>query len=167
VPEVPQHGFLDEAFMIDFQQGDRRFIFRIAGVVLDRGRVLLVTAEGIDFWFLPGGRAEFLEPSEETLRREMREEIGTRIKVGRLLWVVENFFGNGCHEIGFYYNMDLTKNSHLRRLESFPGNEESQKLTFKWHQLNELDKIRLLPWFLQTELTLLPTYTKHIVHHDS
>ena len=43
------------------------------------------------------------ETAEETLKREMREEMQTDITVQRLLWVVENFFqhgGKAFHELG-------------------------------------------------------------------
>jgi 8-oxo-dGTP pyrophosphatase MutT (NUDIX family) len=161
--------------LITFDEGSLRFVYRVAGVAIDKGRVLLETVGGQDFWFLPGGRGEFLEPSQETLRREMIEEIHTRVKVGRLLWVVENFFsgkdlitaqGMSVHEIGFYFLMELPKNSRLRRLETFPGDEEGFEVTFGWHRLDKLKKIRVLPSFLQTELKRIPDGTKHIVHQD-
>src|SRR3972149_1738715 len=94
--EIFEYGLLDEerlkVAMITFDEGKLRFVYRVAGVAIDKGRVLLETVGGQDFWFLPGGRGEFLEPSKETLRREIIEEIGARVKVVRLLWVVENFF---------------------------------------------------------------------------
>jgi len=177
--EVFEYGFLDEerlkVAMITFDEGSLRFVYRVAGVAKDKGRVLLETVGGQDFWFLPGGRGEFLEPSRETLRREMIEEIGTKVKVGRLLWVVENFFGGkdlitaqgmSVHEIGFYFLMELPRNSLLRKLETFPGEDNGFKITFKWHRLEDLKKIRVLPSFLQTELKRIPDGPKHIIHQD-
>ena len=72
--------------MITFDGGPARFNFRVVGVALDRerGRALLHRAEHDDFWSLPGGRAELLEPAEATLRREMREELGVEVAVERL-----------------------------------------------------------------------------------
>ncbi len=50
------------------------------------------------------------ETSAETLQREMVEELGVAVEVGRLLWVVENFFDfekRHWHELGFYYLMTV------------------------------------------------------------
>jgi ADP-ribose pyrophosphatase YjhB (NUDIX family) len=58
---------------------------------------------------LPGGRVEALETTSDALRREMKEEIGQTIEVGRLLWVVENFFnlqGTPYHEFKVTFNSD-------------------------------------------------------------
>ena len=88
--------------MITLAHGDYSFNYRIVGVALHDGHVLLHRGESEDFWTLPGGRAELGEPAEETLRREMREELGVEVEVERLLWVVENFFsyqGRSWHEL--------------------------------------------------------------------
>ena len=52
------------------------FNYRVAGIALSEGRLLLHTSDRDDFWSLPGGRCEFGETSAEALVREMREELG-------------------------------------------------------------------------------------------
>ena len=47
--------------MITFDDNGIRFTNRIIGIALDRGRVLLHRTDDMDFWALPGGRAELLE----------------------------------------------------------------------------------------------------------
>lgn len=78
--------------MIRFDQGDHRFNFRAVGVAVYHDKVLLHQAEGDSFWSLPGGRVEFGEAAEQTLLREMREELDVEVEIVRLLWLVENFF---------------------------------------------------------------------------
>jgi len=157
--------------VITFNEGKVRFHYRAAGVALSGNRVLLHRGEKDDFWSLPGGRVELLEPSEDTLRREMLEELGIEIHVGRLLWVVENFFEYGDeshHELGLYFLMMLPQDSPLYwQSEPFIGDEEGIKLIFSWHQLDELDKIALYPTFLRDALRSLPEATLHIVHIDA
>jgi ADP-ribose pyrophosphatase YjhB (NUDIX family) len=70
--------------MITWDSGRARFNYRVAGIALDGDRVLLVRADGYDFWFMPGGRGELLEPARDTLRREMRAELGVAVEVGRV-----------------------------------------------------------------------------------
>src|SRR5690606_33744841 len=89
---------------------ERIFQMRVAGLGFCDGHLLVHRAVHETFWTLPGGRAEFGEDSAQTLRREMMEELGVEVTVGRLLWVVENFFsyeGSDWHELGFYYLMEL------------------------------------------------------------
>lgn len=78
--------------MIAFEEGEVRFHYRVVGIALNGNRVLLHRAENDDFWTLPGGRVELLEPAHDVLKREMREELEIEIHVERLVWVVENFF---------------------------------------------------------------------------
>ena len=102
--------------LIRFEEGERRFQCRVAGLAVDGARVLLHHAAFEDFWTFPGGRAELGEPLAEGLRREMREELETEVTVERLLWVVENFFtydGKAYHELGFYFLMTLPPGSSL------------------------------------------------------
>ncbi len=64
--------------------------FRIGVFALifdEEGRVLLALRGDIDWWNLPGGGMEIGETLEEALRREVREETGLEVQVGRLVGV--------------------------------------------------------------------------------
>jgi 8-oxo-dGTP pyrophosphatase MutT (NUDIX family) len=156
--------------MITFTRGAKRFNLRIVGIAIEDGRVLLHQFEGDDFWALPGGRGELLEPANETLRREMQEELGIEVDVVRLLWLVENFFeyqGLQYHELGLYFLMHLPPDWPLRTSETpFAGHEGHLRLTFRWFPLDELEQIVLVPSFLPTALQDLPTTVQHVVHDD-
>lgn len=155
--------------MITFDEGRIRFTNRIVGIALDRGRVLLHRTDDMDFWALPGGRAELLEPSPETLAREMREEIEEDVKVDRLLWLAENFFEyelRAYHEIGFYFLMHLPPASPLRDQTTFTGREGNMPVHFEWHPIDTLDSVALFPTFLRTGLKSIPTHIVHIIHTD-
>lgn len=157
--------------MITFDGGDIRFACRVAGIALHEGRVLLHRAEDDDFWALPGGRAELLEPSPETLRREMLEELGAQVVVERLLWVVENFFvyrERRFHELGLYFLMRFSPSSPVLRhcTEPFDGYEGHIRLIYQWFPVADLAQMRVYPSFLRQELGNLPTTTQHVVHTD-
>ena len=156
--------------MITFDEGKARFNYRVVAVASEGNRVLVHRAEGDDFWTLPGGRGELLEPAKETLRREMREELGVEVDVGRLVWVVENFFEYekmSYHELALYFLISLPENSPLYEEDEFPGDEEGVKLIFKWFPLDELEGIRLYPTFLRQALKAIPEAPEYIVHTDS
>jgi len=153
--------------MITFQRDSAKFTYRVAGVVVHQERVLLMSGKEIDFWFLPGGRAELGETAADTLKREMYEELGVTIQVGRLLWVAENFFShNGLeqHEVGFYFLMTLPPDSKLlAKSAPMPVVEPGANLFCQWHTLSSVIDLPLYPVFLRSALQALPPYPVHIV----
>lgn len=160
--------------MIEFDQEGVRFNYRVGAIIFDEGRVLLqsVPYEEDCFWCLPGGRAELLEPAEETVRREMLEEISEEVRVERLVWVMENFFdhrGRTYHELGLYFLAELPSDSPLRgRREPFVGYEtDGSEITFEWHDLARLAELPLHPTFFRTALAALPATTEYVLHRDS
>jgi ADP-ribose pyrophosphatase YjhB (NUDIX family) len=160
--------------MITFQDRTSAFTYRIAGIALDRGRVLAHTEPQIEnpHWALPGGRGELGEPSIETLRREMAEELGLSAQVGRLVWVAENFYddkGLNYHEVGLYFLMTFPDAPHFYAQEGmFPGGGfDSAHLLFQWLPLDILDSLPLYPSFLRRGLRALPAETTHIIHRDT
>ena len=89
---------------------------------------------------LLGGHVEFGERAEETLRREMREELGADIEVLARFEVIENIFtyeGRAYHEIVFIHHarfLDdaMTRREDLRNLEA--DNDE----IFRWLPIEEV-----------------------------
>src|SRR5207249_3815375 len=81
--------------MLVFDRGEQRFCYRVAAVIVDRGRVLIqLVEEGPDtsetpFYCLPGGRVEHGETALECIAREMREELEEEVQVERPLWRAE------------------------------------------------------------------------------
>lgn len=65
---------------------------RVTGVLIEDDQILLLnqdtgTGRG---WSLPGGKVEQREPLGAALAREMREETGLQVEVGRLLYVCDH-----------------------------------------------------------------------------
>ena len=158
--------------MIRFDQGNRRFNYRVVGVAIHNDSVLLHRADHEPFWTLPGGRAEHGETAEATIRREMREELATEIDVIRLLWLVENFFdyeGLHYHEIALYFLIRFPPGSAPVSVEAFDAADAGVPLRFTWFPIlrRELADLPLLPGFLPEALTDLPTSVLHIVQRDT
>ncbi len=156
--------------MSDTASRKKRFIYRVAGVCVHEGHVLLHREESGDFWALPGGRPEFCETSSAALEREMREEIDVDVEVGRLLWVMEHFFrhaGRRFHELGFYYEMHLPADpKFLDVMHEFTGTEGQTTLIFRWFPIEDLTTIRFYPVFFRSALTHLPSSPQHVVTVD-
>jgi len=175
---------MDERVLITFERGDRRFNLRAVAVILDKEqrRVVIHRASHEDFWALPGGRVELGESAAEALVREMREEMGVEVEVGRLLWVVEGFvtfLERHWHEISFYFLAALPSDCPLYNQAKWSGLEEgiedffmpeelrgttnNLELLFEWHDIDHLHDVNLFPRFMQDALLTLPTGVQHVV----
>ncbi len=55
--------------------------YRVAGIMVKDGKVLLQADEFNDFWTTPGGGIKMFESSEEALKREFQEELEADITV--------------------------------------------------------------------------------------
>ncbi|MFE5860207.1 NUDIX domain-containing protein [Streptomyces virginiae] len=64
---------------------------RVTGIVIEDGQILLLDqdTDGDRSWSLPGGKVEPGETLEQALKREMLEETGVEVEVGRLLYVCD------------------------------------------------------------------------------
>ena len=155
--------------MLSFDQGNLRFSYRAVAVLLQENQVLIHKSLKDNFWALPGGRVEFNEPANETIKREMQEELGIDVCVERLLWVVDSFFDyneKSYHELGLYFLISSENTFPLyRETEAFAGIEKDKNLIFKWQEIHTLNDIELHPKFLQSSLKDLPQLSEYIVHY--
>ena len=155
--------------MITFMRGNTKFTYRIAGVAIHDGYVLLQRAEDGSEWFVPGGRAELLETAQDGLRREMREELHVDIHVERMLYVVENFFSVGDiphHELGLYFSVSFLDESMYDKQRTFPVMDANMPFIFQWIPLHTLETVVVYPLCLQKALQSSDETTQHIVHFD-
>lgn len=67
-----------------FKTDDFVFSYRVAGICVQNGKVLLQKPTNDPGYAFPGGHVAFNETNAETLIREFREEIGAQIEVGPL-----------------------------------------------------------------------------------
>lgn len=151
--------------MIHFRQGQSRFNFRSAAIIIDEGHILLHTSKNDDFWSLPGGRVEFFEHSDDTLVREIEEETGLKAVVQRHLWYIENFFeydGNKYHEISNCFLMNLDTPQAIPKDKEFSGVEEDSPLIFKWFPIEDAKQLTIYPEFLKERLSDLPNHLEFI-----
>ncbi len=52
---------------------------RVGAVIIQDGKILLVTGHDMDLYWTPGGRIEDGEDHKTTLRRELQEELGVEL----------------------------------------------------------------------------------------
>ena len=158
--------------MLSFDLSGRRFQMRAVAIIRHDDHVLLHKATHETFWSLPGGRVEFGEAAAETLEREIAEELDCASTIGPLRFLVENFFaynGEACHEIGWYYEAELTTD--------FPFvtdgichrfSEGAYDLEFRWVRCDAetFGDYRLLPPMLPAQLCDLTPGFRHIIERE-
>jgi ADP-ribose pyrophosphatase YjhB (NUDIX family) len=155
---------------IYFKTNQGIFSYRVGGILIRDGKVLLQRTTDDPGYAIPGGHVNFGEVSEKALIREFKEEIAADILPTRLLWIGENFFSIGekdCHQLCLYYLVALCDESQ------FPANEifyaldaierEPCKLIFSWVRLNDLEKIELYPITIKEKLINLSDQIEHYV----
>jgi 8-oxo-dGTP pyrophosphatase MutT (NUDIX family) len=105
---------------------------RIQALALVRRGDRILVEKGRDevkdetFFRLLGGTVEFGETGAETLRRELREELGAEADVGGLVATIENLFtyeGQAAHEICLVYECRL--GDDLYALDEWDALEET------------------------------------------
>ncbi len=87
-----------------------------------------------DWWEFPGGKMEPGETPEEALKREIREELSTEIRVDELLCTVEYDYPKFALTLHCYLCSLVTEALHLNEHEAA-----------RWLANDELDSVKWLP----------------------
>lgn len=156
--------------MISFDTTSHRFNLRAVAVIKTQDHVLLHKLDGDDYWSLPGGRVEAGEDAATAVAREMREELDLSVKVGPLLWIVENFFtgsGRPHHEVGLYFATEIPADARILDVEArHEGREQGRRLEFVWFKRKELASHDVRPAFLRDALAQNSLQFAHVVNRD-
>lgn len=160
--------FSHERHMIRLDRKPQLFSFRVAALIFQNDHVLVQRGAKDTYWALPGGRAEIGESSEETLVREMREELVRDIRIERLLWTVESFFRYGeydAHELAFYYLASLPEPFPFHRSDIVHRIVDGVDVEFRWLRAapSTLVENDLRPVFIAERIGALPTRNEHMI----
>lgn len=158
---------------IIFKTDEYVFSYRVAGLLLHNGKVLLQRPQNDTAYAIPGGHVALGETNEETLVREFKEEINADIKVDKLKWVGELFFPWGdkpCHQICLFYSVLLTDNTIIPLNGTFWGTEQledkSFKLEFSWIDIKDIKTIELYPIEAKKYIAEGVSKVKHFVYKE-
>lgn len=148
-----------------------RFHVRVAAVCVHDGHILLEATSDDNFWILPGGHGELFEATDRTVQREMFEEFGVDVEIGRLIWVIEHFFATDdirTHQIAFLYEVNLPEDCDLLDLSrDYEGSDEGTPFVARWFPVDSLQETQLMPSFLREALRDIPQSPQHLVHVDA
>lgn len=147
------------------------FSYRIGGILIHDGKILLQKVPNDDGYALPGGHISFGETSDEALIREFREELHADIKIERLLMVGENFcpWGNmPCQQINLFYLVSLCDNTQIPLDGTIHAYDEMCNIRFDldfcWIPLSQLPNLKIYPFEAKEHLISLPDHITHFIH---
>lgn len=157
--------------VISFPIAGQRFNFRVAGIVIVDGHVLICREDDDDYCMLPGGRIELGEDSRLSLVREIAEELDLPAEVGPMIATSESFYrreGEDFHELGFFYAVTLPGQGPDGNSPWLKRRDEGHDLSFYWLPLDgqALEAFNLLPRWLPGFLRNLPAGLTHVVHDE-
>ena len=157
--------------VISFPIEGRRFNFRVAGIIIVDGHVLVCREDEDDYTMLPGGRIELGEPSALSLEREMEEELAMPAALGRMIATSESFYrreDEEFHELGFFYEVELPGQGPNGAVPWLQRPDEGHILSFYWVPLESgaLEAFNLLPRWLPDFLRGLPDDHVHVTHDE-
>ena len=110
----------------------------VVAAIIRKERKIFATQRGYgewkDWWEFPGGKMEPGETPEEALKREIREELSTEIRVDELLCTVEYDYPKFHLTLHCYLCSLVTEALHLNEHEAA-----------RWLANDELDSVKWLP----------------------
>ena len=155
-----------------FRTEEYVFSYRVAGICIQNGKVLLQKPTNDTAFAFPGGHVTFGEMNAQTLIREFQEEIGVAISVGDLKWVGEIFFPCGnkpCHQICLYYMVDV-KSDTIPFEGVFVGKEQIEgrnfELEFHWIPMDELENIEVYPTNVVELMERINDGVQHFIYRE-
>ena len=127
---------------------DYKLNVRSAGVIIHNGKILLHRNVNSGHYALIGGRVEIGESSTDTIKREIKEELGKDIKITGYISTIENFFeikGSKYHEMMFVHKIEFTNEEDQKIEYTMKNIEGKEYLQYEWIDLDIIDEYQLLP----------------------
>ena len=129
------------------------FRYRTGAIIVRDNKMLFVKSKFGGYYYMIGGGVHLGEDSKSCVERETYEETGVKCTARRIAIICENFFrgvggaidGKDCHELEYYYLMDMPKEAIFET-----STDDDEKL--EWVALNDLSNNDIRPAFLKTEL---------------
>lgn len=155
-----------------FRTEEYVFSYRVAGICVQNGKLLLQKPTDDTAFAFPGGHVTLGETNAQTLVREFKEEIGADASVGDLKWVGELFFPWGdkpCHQICLYYIVDI-KSDSIPAEGMFMGKEQTEgrnfKMEFHWVPLEELKNTEVYPPGAAALMDKIERGVQHFIYRE-
>lgn len=153
---------------LSIKLGSYKLNIRATGVIIHNNKILLHKNRNEDYYALLGGRVAIGENSEETIKREVMEELGKKVEVLDYIATIENFFeikGLKYHEIMFVHRIEFVDKEDKLIEHTLKNIEGEDNIQYEWIDLNEFDEHVILPKDIK-EVLKKGIYPVHLINND-
>jgi len=147
---------------------DYKLNVRAAGIIIHNNKLLTHHDLNNGHYALVGGRIEIGESSDETLKRELKEEVGKEIEITEYITTIENFFTMNnikYHEIMFVHKAEFINEDDKKIETELESIEGKKHLRFEWIDLDNLEGYDLRPQVIK-DMLRNKEFTSHKVQKD-
>ena len=134
---------------------DYKLNVRAAGIIIHNNKVLVHNDVNADNYALIGGRIGIGENSVDTIKREIKEELGKDIEITGYIATIENFFemnGSKYHEIMFVHKVEFADEDDKKIEHTLENIEGKDYLKYDWLELDKIEEYPLVPQVIKTIL---------------
>ena len=156
---------MDASFFVD----NNRLKLRVSGIIIHDNRILLDVYDKEDYC-LPGGTINFNESSDDSILRELEEEIGFKFVIDRLVSINEEFYVNfknyKTHCINFYYKMSFKDSSDIDKIDLDRLEDDHGYMCqhhYRWVDIDDLNNIKLIPEVIKNDIITGEFNIHHVI----
>ena len=131
---------------------NQKLNIRACAIIIHDNKLLVHNNVNESHVALVGGRVKIGESSEQTLKREIMEEMGKKIEIIEYVSTIENFFEADdmpYHEIMFVYRVDFKNEEDKKIIDTIHNIEGEDELRYDWIDLDKIDEYPLKPVILK------------------
>lgn len=117
-------------------------------------------SDGQEEWYImPGGGQEAGETLEETVRREVAEELGLEVQPKELAFVIEGVEGESFHRVDLVFLCDI-----IRPIENAVLHSDTNQTGVDWLDIATLNTSKLYPSKLRRQIMNLYEGKPHLIY---
>lgn len=131
---------------------NKKLNIRACALIIHNNKLLVHNNINENHVALVGGRVKIGESSEDTLKREIKEEMGKEIEILEYVSTIENFFDADdmpYHEIMFVYRVDFKDDADKKIIDSIKNIEGEDELRYDWIDIDKIEQYPLKPQILK------------------
>lgn len=117
-------------------------------IIKDNKMLAIKIREGKEEWYiLPGGGQDSTELLSEAVCREVAEEVGIRVKVEKLVFVIEGVNGEKHHRVDLVFLCE-----YIDKIENITLHEDMNQVGYEWLDIKTLNHSTLYPSKLRRQI---------------